>query len=180
MTTPPPHDQAIDPVGRLRDGTAVTIRPMEASDAEALVGFHDSLSGETIRRRFFNVHPHLTVAEVARFTTVDHVDREALVMSVDGALIAVGRLDREPGTERAEVAFVVRDDWQGRGAGTLLLERLIDWARRRGLRRLVADTLSENRRMVDVFQRSGLVTTTRYDQGVLHLTLTLDTEPESP
>ena len=88
-------------------------------------------------------------------------------------IMAVGRLDREPGTPTAEVAFVVSDAWQHRGAGTLLLAGLVAFARTTGVRQLVADTLSDNRPMIDLFQRSGLVTATSYDQGVLHLTLTL-------
>jgi RimJ/RimL family protein N-acetyltransferase len=157
----------------LRDGTTVDLRPIEPSDAPALVRFHDTLSDLTSRRRFFNVHPHLSTTEVIRFTTVDHVDREALVVSVDGEIVAVGRIDREPDTPSAEVAFVVSDDWQGRGVGTLLLVRLSEWARRMGVSRLTADTLSDNRPMIDLFQHSGLVTATRYDRGVLQLTLTL-------
>jgi RimJ/RimL family protein N-acetyltransferase len=154
----------------------VSIRPIEPSDAPALDRFHEALSDLTTRRRFFNVHPHLSAVELARFTTVDHVDREALVMAVADEIIAVGRLDREPGTPTAEVAFVVSDAWQGRGAGTLLLVRLIDWARSIGVGRLVADTLSDNRPMIAVFHHSGLVTATQQDEGVLHLTLTLEAD----
>ncbi len=172
--TPPSADPAGGSAGRLRDGTAVNIRPIERSDAPALVSFHEALSEQTSHRRFLNVHPHLSAAEIVRFTTVDHIDREALVMMISDEIIAIGRLDQEPGTTTAEVAFVVSDDWQGRGAGTLLLDRLIDWARRAGLDRLVADTLTDNRPMIEVFHRSGLVTSTEYDQGVLHFTLTLD------
>lgn len=171
--TPPPDDPALGSPAELRDGTVVVIRPIEQSDAPALVRFHEALSDQTSRRRFFNVHPHLSVGELARFTTVDHTDREALVMLLGNEIMAVGRLDREPGTARAEVAFVVSDAWQHRGAGTLLLAGLVAFARSIGVRELVADTLVDNRPMIDLFQRSGLVTATSSEQGVLHLTLTL-------
>jgi GNAT superfamily N-acetyltransferase len=159
--------------GLLRDGTTVDLRPIEPSDAPALVRFHEALSNQTSRRRFFDVHPHLSATEVVRFTTVDHVDREALIVSVDSEIVAVGRIDRESGSATAEVAFVVSDGWQGRGVGSLLLVRLTEWARRMGVSRLTADTLGDNRPMIDLFRQSGLVTATRFDQGVLRLTLTL-------
>ena len=162
---------------RLRDGTTVLLRPIEPTDGPALVRFHEGLSDRTSHRRFFNVHPHLSAAEVIRFSTVDHVDREAVVLIAEGDIIAVGRFDREPGSPTAEVAFVVSDSWQGRGAGTLLLVYLTDWARQIGVSQLEADTLSDNREMIHVFNRSGIVTSTQFDQGVLHLTLTLDVGP---
>ncbi len=154
----------------------MVIRPIEPSDADGLIRFHEALSERTSRRRFFNVHPHLSAAEVTRFTTVDHVDREALVMVVAEEIIAVGRLDREPGTPAAEVAFVVRDDWQGRGAGPLLLSRLIAWAPGIGVRELVAETFSDNRPMLDVFRRTGLVSSTEYADGILRVVLALAAE----
>ena len=81
-------------------------------------GSTTGLTNETTRLRFFIPHPHLTPGEVERFTHVDHHEREALV-ALDGPdLIAVGRFDRLPGTDDAEVAFVVADGWQGQGVGS--------------------------------------------------------------
>ncbi len=161
---------------RLKGGTAVLMRPIEPSDEPRLLAFHETLSERTSRRRFFGFHPHLSSDELRRFTTVDHRDREAFVMTVDDEILAVGRLDREPGTRSAEIAFVVGDRWQNRGAGTLLLTRLVECARSIGVDQLVADTLNENRPMIELLRRSGLVTKTSYDGEVLTLTLTLDAE----
>ena len=114
---------------RMLDGSTARIRPISPSDGDALVRFHDGLTNDTTRMRFFSLHPHLTPGEVERFTHVDHHDREALV-ALDGPdIIAVGRFDRLPGTDDAEVAFVVADGWQGEGVGTHLLEELAQRAR---------------------------------------------------
>jgi hypothetical protein len=67
----------------LADGRVVQVRPIEPTDAAPLVQFHESLSRETTRLRFFTPHPYLSEAEVVRFTTVDHHDREALVALAD-------------------------------------------------------------------------------------------------
>jgi len=158
----------------LRDGTPVTTRPISTSDDERLTRFHESLSSETTRLRFFAVHPHLSRRETARFTDVDHVHREAWVALVHDEIIGVGRYERLTNPLDAEVAFVVADRWQGLGVGPILLRQLTDSARAVGIRRLVAETLAENRRMLDMFAHSGLPIARSMVQGVVTVTMTLD------
>jgi GNAT superfamily N-acetyltransferase len=83
----------------------------------------------------------------------------------------VARYDRLPESDAAEVAFVVADEFQGRGVGGLLLRNLAAIARARGIARFVADTLSDNRRMLRTFQRSGFPTTRSRADGVERVTL---------
>jgi RimJ/RimL family protein N-acetyltransferase len=156
----------------LRDGTPVEIVPMKDDDGERLVHFHDQLSPETTHLRFFSPHPELSVAEVERFTHVDHRDREALVAVSDGEIVAVARFDRLTDPEQAEVAFVVADSWQGRGLGTLLYDHLAERARRLGVRRFVAEALAHNRRMLAVFRRAGA--RSRIERGVVYVTIELE------
>jgi GNAT superfamily N-acetyltransferase len=113
----------------LDDGTAVDVHAMDPRDAAALVEFHSGLSEDTTYLRYFTIHPELSDDEVERFTHVDHRDREALVATVDGHLVAVARFDRVEGTADAEVAFVVDDLLQGRGIGRQLFNRLAVRAR---------------------------------------------------
>jgi GNAT superfamily N-acetyltransferase len=157
----------------LTDGRLVQIRPIESADADRLVRFHESLSPETTRSRFFVLHPHLSEKEVARFTTVDHHGREALVALTGNEIVGVARFDRCGDSQDAEVAFVVADALQGFGVGSLLLEHLAARARAEGLERFVAETLMENRRMLRVFAGSGLATTQSWDCGVVHLVMSL-------
>lgn len=157
----------------LRDGTVVSLHPMDTSDAAGLVRFHHGLSPETTYLRFFGVHPELSTAEVARFTCVDHDRREALVAVVDGELVAVARFDRSPDGREAEVAFVVADHLQGRGLGTALFHRLADRARALGVERFVAETLPHNHRMLAVFHHAGLPVRTRFVDGVVQVAIDL-------
>jgi GNAT superfamily N-acetyltransferase len=99
----------------------------------------------------------------------------ALVATLSSQLVGVARYDREEGSEEAEVAFVVADEYQGRGIGTLLLEHLAAFARTRGIKRFRAYTLAQNRPMQEVFRRSGFVESARFDQGVVNVQL--DIEP---
>jgi len=132
----------------LRDGSTVVIAPMAEDHAEGLVRFHRRLSPDTVYRRFFTFHPELTPGEVEWFTHVDHQRREAFVALADGDIVAVARFDRGPDPATAEVAFVVADEWQCRGLGTLLFDHLAGRAWALGVRTLTAETLgtSDGRR----------------------------------
>ena len=140
-------------------GTRYHLRPIRPEDAPRLVDFHHHLSPRSIYLRFFSFHPELSTAEVERFTRVDYVHRLALVAEVDDRLIAVGRFDRKPGETEAEVAFVVADEYQHHGIGTLLLDELVKAARERGITTFRAETLCENRTMLDVFHHAGFPVT---------------------
>jgi acyl-CoA synthetase (NDP forming)/GNAT superfamily N-acetyltransferase len=157
----------------LRDGYTCHVRPITPADAERLVQFHGRLSAETIYFRFFAPYPELTDRDVQRFTQVDHDDRVALVATEAGELIAVARYDRLDSRD-AEVAFVVRDDHQGRGLGAVLLEHLAAAAWERGVRRFVAEVLPNNRRMLMTFREAGYVVSSRMEDGVFHLTFDLE------
>jgi GNAT superfamily N-acetyltransferase len=131
------------------------VRPIRPDDMDALVRFHEHLSERSCYLRFFNLHPHLMPGEVERFTHVDYRDRLALVAEHDGRLVAVGRYDRKLGTDEAEVAFVVADECQCHGIGSLLLDELASAARTHGLTVFVAETLEDNVSMLRVFANSG-------------------------
>lgn len=160
----------------LTDGTTVHIRPMHRTDAGRLVRFHHCLSPETTRLRFFNVHPELGPGEVDRFTHVDHDRREALVATVGDEIIGVARYDRDPTSASAEVAFVVADEWQGRGVGTALYELLAARAREHGIVRLTATTLVENDRMRHVLHHGSRLVRSRFEDGVVDLEIDLEEE----
>ncbi len=161
----------------LADGTTVRVRPIGPDDGEALRAFHSRLSQESIVLRFFGAHPRLSDAEVERFTHVDGVDRVAIVAERASQLVAVARYDRTPGGDEAEVAFVVDDAHQGRGLGTLLLQRLADAARAQGIRQLTADTLSENFRMLNVFRDGGFPRTFTRASEVMHVVMDITASP---
>lgn len=151
------------------DGTRYHVRPIRPDDAAKLVDFHRHLLPHSVYLRFFTFHPELSKAEVERFTCVDYVMRLALVVEVDDRLIAVGRFDRRPGDTEAEVAFVVSDEFQHHGIGSLLLDELVRAARERGITTFRAETLYENRTMLDVFRHAGFPTTSSIEYGTVTL-----------
>lgn len=169
LTTPPNYPSDLGALVVLSDGICCGLRPIRPDDAELLVEFHQHLSLRSTYLRFFTVHPTLSAKEVERFTTVDYQDRLAFVVESSGKLMAVGRFDRIIGTSDAEVAFVVADDYQHHGLGSLLLDELARAARGRGISTFVAETLCENKPMLDVFHHSGFDVSTKIDFGTVRL-----------
>ena len=157
----------------LGDGSVVHLRPITPDDEDRLRLFHSQLSPETVYYRFFAPYPELTDKDVRRFTHVDHVDRVGLVATVAGEIVGVGRYDRVSPTD-AEIAFTVRDDYQGRGLGSVLLEHLAVAARERGFRRFVADVLPQNRRMTATFSRAGYRVAQELEDGVVKLAFEIE------
>ena len=130
-------------------------------------------------RRFFHPVNELTADDLRRLTEIDFRDHVAIVLTVgagsDERLIAVGRYVRVvSGGDLAEVAFTVVDDYQHRGAATLLLRELVAIAREHGVRKFVALVLDDNRQMLEVFRRSKLPMRESFVDGVRRVVLTLD------
>ncbi|MFN8077406.1 MAG: GNAT family N-acetyltransferase [Kineosporiaceae bacterium] len=157
----------------LKDGGTAHLRPITPADADALQAFHVAQSAESTYLRFFAPMPRLSPSDLHRFTHVDHRDRVALICTVGGVIIAVGRFDRVR-PDVAEIAFNVADAHQGRGLGSVLLEHLSAAAREVGVHRFVAEVLPQNRRMIQVFQDAGYEVRHQYSDGVLSLEFAID------
>jgi RimJ/RimL family protein N-acetyltransferase len=156
----------------LRDGILVRMRPIRSDDEPRLAALYAHLSRDTRYHRFFSVQQRLPPDWVHFLANVDYRSRLALVVESPAdpdALIAVARYEPagEPGT--VEVAFVVQDDWQGRGLGTVLFGELLAAAVVNGIERFRAWVLADNRRMLDLISRLGEVTQRTIEQGVLEL-----------
>ena len=141
---------------------------MRPTDKAALSAFHDKLSRQSQRFRFFNTHPHLSDHELQRFTEVDHHSREAIVAWHDSEIVGVGRFD-QTGADFGEVALVVADEWQGDGLGTRLLDELAAWAHERGIQTLHADVLGTNQAMLHVFAHWCPARRTSFEDGCFHV-----------
>jgi RimJ/RimL family protein N-acetyltransferase len=142
----------------LRDGRKVMLRPIDRSDAPKLIDLHNHLSAESQYFRFFGPKPKLTPSEAEYLASVDFLDRFAIVAEVsedkEKHLVGVGRFDiNEP--NYAESAIVVRDDYQGAGLGTAILERMREVAKGRGLHAFTAEILAENSKMIDLLVGNG-------------------------
>lgn len=162
----------------LRDGATAHLRPIRPDDEDALQRFHLGQSAESVYLRFFAPMPRLSDKDLHRFTHVDHGDRVALVITIGGEIIGVGRYDRVDEV-KAEVAFNISDAHHGRGIGSVLLEHLAAAAREKGLHRFVAEVLPQNRKMIAVFRDAGYEINHRYEDGVISLSFQIDPTEKS-
>jgi GNAT superfamily N-acetyltransferase len=151
--------------------TDFSVRPIASTDAAALLRFHAHLSSRSVHMRYFHPHVELQPAEVAHLTCVDGFDRVAYVVEHHGEIIAVGRYDRLEDQGSAEVAFVVADEFQHHGLGTMLLERLVETSRRAGIGEFKASVLTENSTMLAVFHGAGFPMTQSRNYDVIELTM---------
>jgi GNAT superfamily N-acetyltransferase len=164
----------------LRDGARVRMRAICAEDVERLQAFHTRLSPETIYRRFFRPLPTLTLQMAEHLTNMDGEHRMALVattgVGADEQIVAVVRYERAEPTV-AEVAFVVEDGWQRRGIATLLLYRLVAYARRYGIAELVAVTMGENMQIHRLLGHCGFPVSLSYVDGLFEVRLDIARSP---
>jgi RimJ/RimL family protein N-acetyltransferase len=156
----------------LRSGLKVIIRPITPSDAKKLSDFHETLSDRTIYMRHFAAHPHLSDAELTRFTNVDHIKREAYVALDGDAIVGVGRWDSID-EKSAEVAFVISDQFQHQGLGSVLFSLLAQAATEYGIQEFVAEVLPQNRAMMRLFEVFGESFERKFEDGVVTMTVKL-------
>jgi acetyltransferase len=156
----------------LKDGSSLHLRPIQMSDEEKLLALFNRLSKHTIYLRFHHVLNHMSREEARRFCTVDYYNTFALVGTlgedVDERIIAVGRYAKQPGAERAQIAFEVEDKYQGLGIGSHLLDQLAYIAREKGIISFEAEVLAENQDMMNVLINSGF-TMHRQMQGTTYV-----------
>jgi RimJ/RimL family protein N-acetyltransferase len=143
---------------RLRDGSVVLIRPLEAGDRDALGAAIMRLSERSRYLRFASPMPVLSSVALNRLLDLDHLHREALVAfdPVTGDGVAVARYAEIRGEPDAvDLAVTVNDAWQRRGLGLLLLTRIIDRAGANGYRVVRGSVLVENRASRALLRAAG-------------------------
>jgi len=138
-----------------RDGKTLAIRPIRPDDEALIQAFARRLTPEDVRMRFFAPIREMTHELAARLTQIDY-DRDMAFLLLDGKeLLGVGRLAADPGFEQAEFALIVASDRQGHGYGTLLLEHVLRYAKKQGIKRVVGYVLRENHKMLEFTKRMG-------------------------
>lgn len=161
-----------DPGDRPLDG-GLRLRLIRPDDEPRLTALYDRLSRHTAYQRFFSAMRRLPPDWAHFLANVDYRRRLALVIERGAAagpeLIAVARYEPTDDPEVAEVAFVVQDEWQGRGLGRLLLHELLAAAVARGIRRFRAYVLADNTRMLRLLTRHTRLLARHTEAGVTEL-----------
>jgi acetyltransferase len=156
-----PYPTELEGELRLRDGSRLPMRPMRPEDVELELAFFRGLSERSRYQRFMQQLSDLPPRLLARFTQLDY-DRElALVVLHEGRFVSVGRYAPNPDGTTAEFALTVADEWQGKGIGSALLERLCSSARDAGYAALYGNILADNHDMLHLAARLGFTESSR-------------------
>lgn len=164
----------------LRDGTDVRLRPVRPDDAARLRALFHRLSPESVYLRFLEARKDLTLEQAREFATLDYRHSMAIVAVIDEAgeekIIGVARYGEDPDHPEAgaDTAVVVEDAYQGRGLGTILLLRLVLYAKDHGIKALRASVHQSNAQILRFVQRSGLPTKKKVEEGVWEIKLDLE------
>jgi RimJ/RimL family protein N-acetyltransferase len=156
----------------LRDGTDAFVVPLERTDRAQLAAEFEHLSPESQRRRFLAPVRHLSDAMLDHLVDdVDGIDHVALVLCAETTPgvydpVALARIVRYADvTDAADLAVTVKDEWQGRGVATALLEALVR-ARPVGVGRIVTEVLKDNPASLAMLRRIGEVSLEDEGNGV--------------
>ncbi len=147
-----PYPKELEERIALEDGRELLLRPIVPEDEPALDRAFARLDPDEIRQRFLQPMRTLNHIMAARFTQLDYDREMALVLADAGIpgkqdIHAVVRLSADPDNAQAEFAIIVLHHLAGRGLGKLLMERILDYARARGIGLVWGVTLHDNQRM---------------------------------
>ena len=165
---------------RLPDGTDAFVVPLQRTDRAQLVAEFETLAPESRRRRFLSPVMHLSDAMLDHIVDyVDGIDHVALVLCAETSPdvydpVALARMVRsEDAPDAADLAVTVKDDWQGRGVATVLLEVLMR-QRPVGVERVVTEVFKANPASLRMLHHLGRVTEEDLGQGVYGVVVELE------
>jgi acetyltransferase len=167
----------------LRNGRRFQVRPVRPEDEALYEDFFRHVSADDLRLRFFGLVKDLGHAFIARLTQLDY-GRSIALLALDettGAMLGAVRLHADPNHETGEYAILLRSDCKGIGLGWALMELIIDYARKEGLRRIYGQVLRENVTMLTMCRELGFaLLEDREDTSLFVVSLDLSPAATSP
>jgi len=170
------YPEELETYRTIKTGLEVFLRPVRISDEPLLKDFFYSLSDKSLYRRFSSARTDMPHERLQEFVIIDYT-KKMIILAVkeqEGKeeILGLGQYEINEGTRTAEVALVVKDDYQRQGMGTELLTYLTQLAKKQGLLGFTAEVLVENRPMFRLFEKMGFDTEERSEAGVSELEMT--------
>jgi acetyltransferase len=155
-----PYPKGLEETLTLSGGQTLALRPIKPEDEPAFQALFSRLSRDEIRFRFLNAMKMLTHTLAARLTQIDYDREMALVLcepdsQKEPMLYGVVRIAADPDNERADFAILLQGDMTGLGLGPMLLRRIIQYAKSRGIREIFGEVLAENKPMLRLCEAFG-------------------------
>ena len=149
-----------------------------SADEQKLRDLFYNLREEDIYYRFMNSVRTLPHSKAQPLVVLDYQEKFAIVGYTgeehDEEFVSVARWLLDRATNMAEVAFVVHPEWQKKGIGTFMLKKLIEVAEGKGISGFTAEVLAVNRKMMNVFHKSGRKIKIQLEDGVYYISFRFD------
>lgn len=162
-----------------RRNLRVFLRPLKITDEALLREMFYDLSDESVHYRFFRMIKSLPHEKLQDMLRVDYENDMALVVltdsDADGEMVGIAHYSKDPATNFADAAFLVRDDYQNQGIGTMLINQLAEAARMNGIAGFTAEVLLGNQGMMRVFHKCGYHVESELTDGVFYLRIPFTT-----
>ncbi len=174
-----PYPKELEETLKLSDGQTLLLRPIRPEDEPAFQALFSRLSMDEIRMRFLHAMKILSHNMAARLTQIDYDREMALVLceqttQKEPELHGVVRIAADPDNARAEFAILIRRDMTGMGLGPMLMRRIVDYAKKRGIGEIFGEVLAENRSMLRICEAFGFKTRRDPEEpGVMIVSLAL-------
>lgn len=156
-----------------KTGLEIFLRPVKISDEPLLKDFFYHLSDESLYKRFMTMRQDMPHESLQKFVVVDYSKDMAILAIIKKEekeeVVGLGQYFTDEKTRLADVAFAVRDDYQNRGIGTILITYLTYLAKKQGLLGFTATVLKDNRPMMHLNKKMGFKIETRSSEGVYEL-----------
>jgi acyl-CoA hydrolase/GNAT superfamily N-acetyltransferase len=160
------------------EGQEVTVRPAKPVDERRIQEHFYNLDKDDVVARFFHEKTSFLQEEVEDVSQIDYVKDLTVVAVVGefgfGRVVAIGEYLIDPATNVAEIAFSVSKDYQKKGMGKILLNKLAAAARENHISGLVAYTSPQNRGMIKLFNQLPYKVNTFFDEDMLTLRCMFD------
>ena len=155
----------------------IFVRPVRPSDDLLIRDLLAHVSKEDLRLRFFDSIKEFSQPFIARLTDLDYARAMAFVAidETTNETLGVVRLHADASHESGEYAILLRSDLKGRGLGWCLMQRIIEYAKSEGLKRIYGQILQENTVMLKMCRELGFeIKTDPEDRGLRDVTLVLE------
>jgi len=155
------------------EGLTLLLRPVKISDEPLLKDFFYHLSDQSMYKRFISTRRDMPHERLQEFVAIDHMQEMAILATIGSeekeTVVALGQYGINKDLHTAEVALVVRDDFQNLGIGQEVLTYLTLLAKKQGLLGFTAEVLLENTAMLHLFEKQGFDIQKRSEEGVYEL-----------
>jgi acyl-CoA hydrolase/ribosomal protein S18 acetylase RimI-like enzyme len=170
--------QGLETYRTTKKGLRILLRPVKISDEPLLKDFFYSLSEKSRYRRFVSARKDMPHEVLQRdFVAIDYTEGMEIlaVLETRGKeeIIGIGQYGILPGTLHAEIALVIKDEYQKVGVGAEVLSYIIFLGRKQGLHMLQAEVLRDNLPVLHLLESCGFKSEQSYDTGICLMKLSL-------